>query len=282
MNHRLLKLAVLGLFPLLMSPSYGDSLGSAAGGTAANQSSLGGGIYLSSPPTLTSGQQAGLQFDANGNLRTTGGGSSGTTSIVGNVASGGADSGNPVKVGCVFNTTFPTVTNGQRVDCQADVRGGVFVGIKSAGGTSVANVTTTLTDAFSNVAAALNSFSFGAVYNNSTWDRVRSITGIDGTGLGVAAVEQGGGAFSNITSAATTTVKSGAGVFHKLCINTYSATATITMYNSTTATGTKIGTITNPATLIAEGPNCAVFDVYFSLGLTIVTTGTQDITVVYR
>lgn len=41
----------------------------------------------------------------------------------GGVASGAADSGNPVKVGGVYNTTQPTLTNGQRGDVQLDVRG---------------------------------------------------------------------------------------------------------------------------------------------------------------
>lgn len=49
--------------------------------------------------------------------------SGGTTSVVGNVASGAADSGNPVKIGLVYNSTPPTVTNGQRVDAQADSAG---------------------------------------------------------------------------------------------------------------------------------------------------------------
>lgn len=40
--------------------------------------------------------------------------------VVGNVASGVADSGNPVKVGGVFNTVLPTLTTGQRGDIQLD------------------------------------------------------------------------------------------------------------------------------------------------------------------
>lgn len=48
-------------------------------------------------------------------------------SMVGNVASGASDSGNPVKVGGVFNTTQPTVTNGQRVDGQYTARGSTIV-----------------------------------------------------------------------------------------------------------------------------------------------------------
>jgi hypothetical protein len=43
--------------------------------------------------------------------------------VVGNIASGAADSGNPVKIGGAFNTTQPTVTTGQRVDAQMSARG---------------------------------------------------------------------------------------------------------------------------------------------------------------
>src|SRR4051812_3731241 len=47
--------------------------------------------------------------------------------ITGNVASGATDSGNPIKVGGIFNTTQPTVTTGQRVDFQSTNRGAQIV-----------------------------------------------------------------------------------------------------------------------------------------------------------
>lgn len=43
-----------------------------------------------------------------------------STTVTGNVASGATDSGNPVKVGGVYNTSAPTLTNGQRGDAQMD------------------------------------------------------------------------------------------------------------------------------------------------------------------
>jgi hypothetical protein len=45
------------------------------------------------------------------------------TYAVGNIASGVADSGNPVKVGGKYNATSPTLTTGQRGDLQLDVLG---------------------------------------------------------------------------------------------------------------------------------------------------------------
>lgn len=47
--------------------------------------------------------------------------------FVGNIASGSADSGNPLKIGGVFNTTQPTVTTGQRVDAQMTARGSLII-----------------------------------------------------------------------------------------------------------------------------------------------------------
>lgn len=57
--------------------------GSATGGTAGTSSQLAGAIYNSVAPTLTNGQQAGLQLDSAGNLKVnvvTGGGAGGGTS----------------------------------------------------------------------------------------------------------------------------------------------------------------------------------------------------------
>jgi hypothetical protein len=55
--------------------------GSVSGGTAGTKSELAGGQYNTSAPTLTNGQQAALQLDSSGNLKT-----SGTTTIGGTVA----------------------------------------------------------------------------------------------------------------------------------------------------------------------------------------------------
>ena len=49
-----------------------NPIGSSTGGTAGTSSGLAGGIYNSSNPTLTNGQQAGLQLDSTGALRVAG------------------------------------------------------------------------------------------------------------------------------------------------------------------------------------------------------------------
>lgn len=83
------------------------------------------------------------------------------------------------------------------------------------------------------------------------------------------------GLFNNIKTATTTTVKTGAGVLHKIVINTTTA-FTITVYDNTTATGTTI------ATIAASATGVFIYDLAFTTGLTIVTGGASDITVTYR
>ena len=48
---------------------------------------------------------------------------SGNQTAVGNIASGVADSGNPVKTGGVYNSTLPSPASGSRVDTQMDLNG---------------------------------------------------------------------------------------------------------------------------------------------------------------
>ena len=55
------------------------------------------------------------------------GGVAGLMAVGGPVASGAANADNPIKVGGVFNTTQPTVTNGQVVDAQMTARGARIV-----------------------------------------------------------------------------------------------------------------------------------------------------------
>lgn len=67
-------------------------------------------------------------------------------SVAGNVASAATDSGNPVKVGAVFNTTLPTFTTGQRGDLQIDSRGRLI--------TTISNFPTTLDTNYGTVGAS--------------------------------------------------------------------------------------------------------------------------------
>lgn len=87
--------------------------------------------------------------------------------------------------------------------------------------------------------------------------------------------------YSNITGDATTLVRTGNGVLHTITFNNPVATETVTIYDGVAAaSGTKIGTITVPASPM---PVTLLYDVAYGVGLTIVTaTATSDITVSYR
>lgn len=84
--------------------------------------------------------------------------------------------------------------------------------------------------------------------------------------------------FLNLAANATTTVKTGAGVLHSITINTLGTADTVTVYDNTAGSGTKIGTI-NAA--LSQGT--LIFDAAFVTGLTVVIAGTTppDITVCY-
>lgn len=81
---------------------------------------------------------------------------------------------------------------------------------------------------------------------------------------------------TNITTATTTTVKSGAGFLHAITINT-TAAGTITIYDNTAGSGTKIGII--KASVVEQ---TLTYNVSFTTGLTIVTAAASDITVSWR
>lgn len=116
--------------------------------------------------------------------------SSGAAYFVGNVASGAADSGNPVKVGGKYNATPPTLTDGNRGDVQVDSRGNVRMSIVGGNAAVPAVVGNPGTDGY----AALDGPWVNGqlqMFNGSTWDRARTIaigdgaasTGIHAAGL---------------------------------------------------------------------------------------------------
>jgi hypothetical protein len=83
--------------------------------------------------------------------------------------------------------------------------------------------------------------------------------------------------YKHINSAATTTVKSSAGTLHTISINSKAASSSCTVYDNATGSGTVIAVLD---TVNFEGS--LTYDVLFATGLTLVTTGTPDITVTYR
>lgn len=81
---------------------------------------------------------------------------------------------------------------------------------------------------------------------------------------------------TNVAAATTTVCKPDAGVLGSLTVNTTAAGA-ITIYDNTTASGTKIATI--KASVAEQTFN---FNVAFATGLTVVTAAASDITIAWR
>jgi hypothetical protein len=94
--------------------------------------------------------------------------------IVGNVASATADSGNPVKVGGVY-TSLLSLSTGQRGDLQLASTGVLRVSLYPDTGTSPLTAGGTADAAGAQTALAVQSL--GSGYNGSTWDRLRTIEG---------------------------------------------------------------------------------------------------------
>lgn len=86
------------------------------------------------------------------------------------------------------------------------------------------------------------------------------------------------GYYTNITTDTTTLVRAGPGGLLRIIVNTVAATEVITLWDSLTASGTKIGTIT----LVAGQAVSLEYRAQFNIGLTVQTaTAASDITVVW-
>ncbi len=139
--------------------------------------------------------------------------------VQGNVASGATDAGNPLKVGMVYRATLPTLTDGQRVDAQADARGSLRVlnqGITTAGTDAYANTGFAGIGSTDQQGSARWGINGTLLFNGSTWDRMRGDTvaqsvlpGQSSTFWNYAAAS---GGIVNTTTAVTVKAAAGAGV----------------------------------------------------------------------
>lgn len=88
-----------------------------------------------------------------------------------------------------------------------------------------------------------------------------------------------GWTYANMTTQTTTNIKGGAGVLHAIVVNTQGVSGTITIWDNTTNSGTKIGIITLGSAVTADA-GTYLYDVAFLTGLTITTAvATSDITI---
>ena len=173
-----------------------------------------------------------------------GGTGTGAGQVQGTGASGATAVGNPVAIGGKFNTTPPTLTDGQRGDIQLDNKGNQLVTLSTL------------------------------------------IAGEDLTNNKM--VTESRYSFTNVTTNTTTTIKSGSGVLFGIVVNNPSAITisvlTLTLYDNTAASGTKIGTLVVPLTTTGE-PFTILESAVFTTGLTAVTAGpttAADLTFIYR
>lgn len=93
-----------------------------------------------------------------------------TVPMGGNAASAATDSGNPVKVGGVYNSSLPTFTTGQRGDLQIGSRGSLHVEIWGNDAAS-AVATSTAGDGASNAGTGMYMIGRNSGFNGATWDR---------------------------------------------------------------------------------------------------------------
>lgn len=157
--------------------------------------------------------------------------------VVGSVAGATADSGNPVKVGAIYNATPPTYTTGQRTDLQATSRGETLVAL--ANGSAQVSVSAP-TDAQS-VGTSLWVANISRLFNGSNYDRGRSIQGVDGTGLGVlaSAISPVSAASAAITPVVTSAVasnlvvKASAGNLYGFQVTSGASAGYVLLFNAT-------------------------------------------------
>lgn len=136
------------------------TIGSVAGGTAAASSMLAGGVYNTAAPTLTNGQQAGAQFDVNGNLKiavVTGGGTGGTSSSFA-AAFPALGTALGVKNGANMVNLTADGSNNLNVNCTVGCAGG-----------SVSNAASNVATSTTNNGAV--SWLYG--FNGATWDQLQ-------------------------------------------------------------------------------------------------------------
>lgn len=202
--------------PVWLSDENGNVLGSAANPLNVSGGGGGGGGGVVTQPTAS-------QLNAQ---------------VVGNVASGATDAGNPVKVGGVVSTTIPTaLTSGQRADLWQSPNGAVVMGsVSVGGGDGIVNGNLSTTAPTNGVGSTVRPLSVAAsVYNNSTWDRQRGDT--NGTwGVATGSASAAVGIVPTVAAnASSLVVKASAGNFYGGSIVAGATAGFLIAYNAATA-----------------------------------------------
>jgi hypothetical protein len=200
LNGRLQRIAqrlttLLAVFPTTIDTNSGAKSASTLRTVHATDDTMIGALTETAPAndTASSGLNGRLQRIAQ-NITTL---ISSSLIAVGNVASAATDSGNPVKTGGKYNSTKPTLTNGQRGDTQVEINGATTVAMygksTNPGDTPIkvssAGVISNTTSVAYNDAASgtFNNPDDGSgnarlmgvggfLYDNTAWTRQRGVT----------------------------------------------------------------------------------------------------------
>lgn len=211
------------------------------------------GKYQLSPVTLGDGENTQLLTDSVGRV---------IASVVGGIASGSTDSGNPVKIGAVVAGTPGVVgADGTRQDLRTDGRGYLWATIGTGGSTAI--VSGAMVDATSNSICRVYNEARNMVFNGSTWDRAKKP--VSTARLLSAAASTNG-----------TNIKASAGdLFRIRGYNAKAGAVYLKLYNK--ATAPTVGTDTPVATYYL--PASAAFEIafdnplYFATGIGYGLTG---------
>lgn len=152
------------------------------GSTALLEAQSANGRVTTAAPTYTNNSTAPLSLDTAGNLRTATATGASAQQVQGNIASGVADSGNPVKIGGVFvSGSLGTIATGQRGNAQLDVNANqrvnpVFNTGTGADGVLNTAINTTMPQGTQTAALSLGPVA-SYIFNGTTWDRQRGTSG---------------------------------------------------------------------------------------------------------
>lgn len=119
----------------------------------------------------------------------------------------------------------------------------------------------------------------GQITGGGGWQSIKLRDLGDGT-FGIVQMDVGAWTPVHINSATTTTLKSGPGVLGGVVVNKANSLSTITIYDNTAGSGSVVGVMTHPLTLLAS-QYFLEFKCKFTTGLTIVTSANDDLTVMY-
>lgn len=170
---RKLLIALIAATAALLAPSLAP-----AQTIARSQTGAVGSLVTCTDPSGNTGKcvlQGMVPYDSSGTEKGTASNplyttaaSGSTNQVQGTVASAATDSGNPVKTGCVYNSSLPTFTTGQRADCQANSHGSLEAILLDSNGNAIRSASPGNSTTIS--ASYLDTFALGALYNGASAD----------------------------------------------------------------------------------------------------------------